>query len=246
MSTTTPEHKSMTEEISGLIERVTFHNDESGFCVLRVRVRGHRDEITVIGSLPSVTAGEWLVAEGWWVRDKERGLQFKAKSVKTEPPTTVDGIERYLGGGSVKGIGPVLAKKLVERFGAEVLGIIETRAADLESVDGIGPKRRERIAHAWQEAKQVREIMLFLHSHGVSTSRAVRMFKAYGERAIEKVQNDRTCWRKTFTGSASRPPTRSPRELEYRETRSTEPERVLTTFYWKRPRTVTAPCVWRT
>jgi exodeoxyribonuclease V alpha subunit len=190
MSATTPEHKSMTEEISGLIERVTFHNDESGFCVLRVRVRGHRDEITVIGSLPSVTAGEWLVAEGWWVRDKEHGLQFKAKNVKTVPPTTVDGIERYLGGGSVKGIGPVLAKKLVERFGAEVLGIIETRAADLESVDGIGPKRRERIAHAWQEAKQVREIMLFLHSHGVSTGRAVRIFKAYGERAIEKVQND--------------------------------------------------------
>jgi exodeoxyribonuclease V alpha subunit len=120
----------------------------------------------VIGSLPSVTAGEWLVAEGSWVRDKEHGLQFKAKSVKTVPPTTVDGIERYLGCGSVKGIGPVLAKKLVERFGAEVLGIIETRAADLESVDGIGPKRRERIAHAWQEAKQVREIMLFLHSHG--------------------------------------------------------------------------------
>ena len=180
----------MTEEISGLIERVTFHNDESGFCVLRVRARGHRDETTVIGSLPSVTAGEWLVAEGWWVRDKEHGLQFKAAMMKTVPPTTVEGIERYLGSGSVKGIGPILAKKLVERFGAEVLGVIENRAAELESVDGIGPKRRERIAHAWQEAKQVREIMLFLHSHGVSTSRAVRIFKAYGEQAIEKVQNN--------------------------------------------------------
>jgi exodeoxyribonuclease V alpha subunit len=180
----------MTEEISGLIERVTFHNDESGFCVLRVRTRGHRDETTVIGSLPSVTPGEWLVAEGWWVRDKEHGLQFKANSLKTVPPTTVEGIERYLGGGSVKGIGPILAKKLVERFGAEVLGVIENRATELELVDGIGPKRRERIAHAWQEAKQVREIMLFLHSHGVSTSRAVRIFKAYGEQAIEKVQNN--------------------------------------------------------
>jgi exodeoxyribonuclease V alpha subunit len=121
MSATIPEHKSVTEEISGLIERVTFHNDESGFCDPSRRVRGHRDEITVIGSLPSVTAREWLVAEGWWVRGKEHGLQFKAKSVKTVPPTTVDGIERYLGGGSVKGIGPILAKKLVERFGAEVL-----------------------------------------------------------------------------------------------------------------------------
>ena len=90
----------------------------------------------------------------------------------------------------MKGIGPILAKKLVERFGAEVLGVIENRATELELVDGIGPKRRERIAHAWQEAKQVREIMLFLHSHGVSTSRAVRIFKAYGEQAIEKVQNN--------------------------------------------------------
>ena len=190
MNAAMPEHKPMTEEISGLIERVTFHNDESGFCVLRVRTRGHRDETTVIGSLPSVTAGEWLVAEGWWVRDKEHGLQFKARNLKTVPPTTVEGIERYLGGGSVKGIGPILAKKLVKRFGAEVLGVIENRAVELELVDGIGPKRRERIAHAWQEAKQVREIMLFLHSHGVSTSRAVRIFKAYGEQAIEKVQNN--------------------------------------------------------
>ena len=149
MSATIPEHKSVTEEISGLIERVTFHNDATGFCVLRVRVRGHRDEITVIGSLPSVTAGEWLVAEGWWVRDKEHGLQFKAKSVKTVPPTTVDGIERYLGGGSVKGIGPVLAKKLVERFGAEVLGVIETRAADLESVAHCADGHREKQYSVW-------------------------------------------------------------------------------------------------
>src|SRR5713101_729694 len=127
---------------------------------------------------------------GRWVRDKEHGLQVKATTMKTVPPTTAEGIERYLGSGLVKGIGPILAKKLVERFGAEVLGVIENRTAELESVDGIGPKRRERIAHAWQEAKQVREIMLFLHSHGVSTSRAVRIFKAYGERAIEKVQNN--------------------------------------------------------
>jgi len=174
-----------------LIERVTFHNDESGFCVLRVKTPGHREETTVIGSLPSVTAGEWLVAEGsCWVRDKEHGLQFKASTLKTVPPTTADGIERYLGSGLVKGIGPVLAKKLVGRFGAEVLAVIEKRPADLQSVDGIGPKRQERIARAWQEAKQVREIMLFLHSHGVSTSRAVRIFKTYGERAIERVREN--------------------------------------------------------
>jgi exodeoxyribonuclease V alpha subunit len=190
MNTSSPERKAATEELSGLIERVTFHNDDSGFCVLRVKIKGQREETTVIGSLPSVNAGEWLVAEGWWVRDKEHGLQFKAVAMKTVPPTTVEGIERYLGSGLVKGIGPVLAKKLVGKFGAQVLETIEARAAELQSVDGIGPKRRERIAHAWQEAKQVREIMLFLHSHGVSTSRAVRIFKTYGERAIETVRSN--------------------------------------------------------
>jgi len=128
MNAAAPERKPATEEISGLIERVvTVHNDESGFCVLRVKTSGHRREATVIGALPSVTAGEWLVAEGWWVRDKEHGLQFKASTMKTVPPTTVAGIERYLGSGLVKGIGPVLAKKLVEKFGAEVLTVIETR-----------------------------------------------------------------------------------------------------------------------
>jgi exodeoxyribonuclease V alpha subunit len=190
MNAAIPERKPVTEQISGVIERVTFHNDDSGFCVLRVKTKGHREQTTVIGWLPSVTAGEWLSAEGWLVRDKEHGLQFKATSMKTVPPTTAEGIERYLGSGLVKGIGPILAKKLVGRFGAEVLAVIENRAAELQSVDGIGPKRRERIAHAWQEARQIREIMLFLHSHGVSTSRAVRIFKTYGEQAIEKVRSN--------------------------------------------------------
>ena len=190
MNAAIPQGRPTPEEVSGLIERVTFHNDESGFCVLRVKTPGHREETTVIGSLPSVTAGEWLVAEGWWVRDQEHGLQFKASTMKTVPPTTVAGIERYLGSSLVKGIGPVLAKKLVGRLGAEVLTVIETRPAELESVDGIGPKSRERNARAWQEAKQVREIMLFLHSHGVSTSRALRIFKTYGEQPIEKVREN--------------------------------------------------------
>jgi exodeoxyribonuclease V alpha subunit len=126
-----PERRPATEEISGLVERVTFHNDESGFCVLRVKARGQREETTVVGSLPSVTAGEWLSAEGWWGRDKEHGLQFKATTMKTVPPTTAEGIERYLGSGLVKGIGPILAKELVGRFGAEVLAVIENRAAEL-------------------------------------------------------------------------------------------------------------------
>ncbi len=190
MGASSPGLDTSTEEIAGLVERVTFFNEESGFAVLRVKVRGHRDQVTVLGSVPSISAGEWLTGKGWWVRDKEHGLQFKAQVLKTTPPTTNEGVERYLGGGFVKGVGPVLAKKLVAHFGAGVLKIIGDNPADLESVDGIGPKRRERIANAWQEGMRIREIMLFLHSHGVSTGRAVRIFKTYGNLAIQTVQEN--------------------------------------------------------
>jgi exodeoxyribonuclease V alpha subunit len=190
MSDSSPQPRTPSEEIAGLVERVTFFNEESGFAVLRVKVRGQRDLVTVLGSLPAVSAGEWLTAKGWWVRDKEHGLQFKAQVLKAVPPTTGEGVERYLAGGFVKGVGPVLAKKLVSHFGAEVLGVIEKNPADLESVDGIGPKRREKIANAWQEGMQIREIMVFLHSHGVSTGRAVRIYKTYGNLAIQTVQEN--------------------------------------------------------
>src|SRR5258708_14349896 len=113
MNAATPERRPATEQISGLIERVTFHNDESGFCVLRVKVKGQRDDVTVVGSLPSVTAGEWLAAEGWWVRDKEHGPQFKTTTLKNARPTTTEGIQRYLGSRLGKGIGAILGQKLV-------------------------------------------------------------------------------------------------------------------------------------
>ena len=190
MNASSPGLNNASEEIAGLVERVTYFNEESGFAVLRVKVRGHRELVTVLGSVPSISAGEWLTGRGWWVRDKEHGLQFKAQILKATPPTTSEGVERYLGGGFVKGVGPVLAKKLVGHFGAEVLKVIADNPAGLESVDGIGPKRRERIANAWQEGMQIREIMLFLHSHGVSTGRAVRIFKTYGNLAIQTVQEN--------------------------------------------------------
>src|ERR1035438_656002 len=179
-----------SEEIAGVVHAVTSRSAESGFAVLSVKVRGQRELVTVLGSLPSVSAGEWLTAKGWWVRDKEHGLQFKAQALKAIPPTTSEGVERYLAGGFVKGVGPVLAKKLVGHFGAGVLDVIGNNPADLESVDGIGPKRRERIANAWQEGMQIREIMLFLHSHGVSTGRAVRIYKTYGNLAIQTVREN--------------------------------------------------------
>jgi exodeoxyribonuclease V alpha subunit len=178
------------ESLSGLIERVTFFNEENGFAVLKVKAKGHRDQVTVVGPLPSVSAGEWLTAEGRWVQDREFGQQFRAEMLTSTAPTTREGIEKYLGSGMVKGIGPVYAKKLVEKFSEQIFDIIETNSARLEEVDGIGPKRRKRIKDAWAEQKIIRKIMVFLHSNGVSTSRAVRIFKTYGQDAIEKVRGN--------------------------------------------------------
>jgi exodeoxyribonuclease V alpha subunit len=178
------------ESLSGLIERVTFFNEENGFAVLKVKVKGRRDEVTVVGTLPAVNPGEWVTAQGRWVRDREFGLQFRAELLQSAAPTTKEGIEKYLGGGMVKGIGPVNARKLVHKFGEKVFDIIEHYSARLEEVEGIGPQRRRRIKGAWVEQKVVREIMVFLHSKGVSTSRAVRIYKTYGETAIERVQTD--------------------------------------------------------
>ena len=171
----------LPESLSGLIERVTFFDEDGGFGVLKVKVQGHRDLVTVVGSLPSVSAGEWLTAQGRWVQDREYGQQFRAEMLTSTPPTSKEGIEKYLGSGMVKGIGPVYAKKLMDRFGEGVFDIIEKASARLEEVDGIGPTRRKRIKAAWDEQKVVRDIMLFLHSNGVGTSRAVRIYRTYGE-----------------------------------------------------------------
>lgn len=179
-----------TESLSGLIERITFINEENGFTVLKVKAKGYRDLITVVGSLPSANAGEWITAEGQWIQDREFGLQFRAETLNSTAPNTKEGIEKYLGSGMVKGIGPVYAKKLVDQFGEQIFDIIEQSPDRLEEVEGIGPKRRQKIGAAWGEQKMIRKIMVFLHSNGVSTSRAVRIYKTYGEEAIEMVQAD--------------------------------------------------------
>lgn len=189
-ATPPPPPQAFAESLSGLVERVTFFNEENGFAVLKVKAKGHRDHVTVIGSLPSVSPGEWVTAQGRWIQDREFGLQFRAEMLNSTAPTTREGIEKYLGSGMVKGIGPVYAKKLVERFGEQIFTVIETESARLEELDGIGPKRRKRIKEAWAEQKVIRQIMLFLHSHGVSTSRAVRIYKTYGEDAIERVRTN--------------------------------------------------------
>ena len=179
-----------SEHLSGSVDRVTFHSDESGFCVLRVKVKGHRELITVIGSAASITPGEYIDCMGVWQNDRTHGLQFKAHHLKVVPPTTLEGIEKYLGSGMVKGIGPHFAKILVKAFKEQVFDVIETEPERLKMLPGIGPKRIHKITSAWAEQKAIREIMVFLQSHGVGTGRAVRIYKTYGHDSISKVSEN--------------------------------------------------------
>jgi exodeoxyribonuclease V alpha subunit len=174
-----------SEVISGLVERVTFHSLESGFCVLRLKARGHRELVTTIGHAAMISAGEWVTASGDWVNDRTHGLQFRARFLKTSAPTSLDGIEKYLGSGLIRGIGPVYAKRMVKMFGKDVFDLIEAEPARLREVEGIGPKRADKITSAWADQKVIREIMVFLHSHAVGTARAVRIFKTYGVDAVQ-------------------------------------------------------------
>ncbi|OQX34321.1 MAG: hypothetical protein B0D91_12735 [Oceanospirillales bacterium LUC14_002_19_P2] len=142
------------------------------------------------GSTPSVTPGEFVETAGIWINDPKHGVQFKVQHIKTVTPTTLEGIEKYLGSGMVKGIGPHFAKRLVKAFGEAVFDIIEETPDRLMELEGIGKKRREKITSAWSEQKVVREIMVFLQSHGVGTARAVRIYKTYGDQAVAKVQEN--------------------------------------------------------
>ena len=173
------------EVLAGLVERVTFHNVENGFCVLRIKARGHRDLVTVVGHAAIISAGEWITASGEWLNDRTHGQQFKTRFMRTSAPTSIDGIEKYLSSGMIRGIGPVYAKKMVQAFGEKVFDIIEAEPDRLRQVTGIGAVRAKRITDAWAEQKIVREIMVFLHSHGVGTARAVRIFKTYGADAVQ-------------------------------------------------------------
>ena len=173
------------EVLAGLVERVTYQNAENGFCVIRVKARSHRDLVTVVGHAATISAGEWITASGDWVNDRTHGQQFRARFLKTSEPTSVEGIEKYLASGMIRGIGPAYAKKLLRAFGEKVFDVIETRSDRLREVDGIGPVRAARIVAAWAEQKVVREIMVFLHSHGVGSARAVRIYKTYGADAVQ-------------------------------------------------------------
>jgi len=178
------------EPVSGVVERITFHNLDNGYVVLKVRAPKHRELITVVGTLSNVVAGEYIEARGQWVNDRTHGVQFKADELRTTPPHTPEGIAKYLGSGLIKGIGPTYAKRIVEVFGDKTLDVIDQSPTFLSEVKGIGPQRLERIRQSWQEQKGVRSIMVFLQSYGIGTARAVRIYKQYGDNAIEQVKSN--------------------------------------------------------
>lgn len=178
------------EHLSGAVERITYHNPDNGFCVLRIKVKGYKDLVTVTGNTPSVSAGEYIKCSGIWHNDRNHGKQFKADFLKSLPPETLEGIEKYLGSGLIKGIGVHFAKRLVSAFGDKVFEVIEHNPDLLSTVEGIGKIRAQSICSNWQDQKIIREIMIFLQSHGVGTTRATRIYKTYGERAIEVVSQN--------------------------------------------------------
>lgn len=185
------------ESLSGSVERITYYNPENGYSVIRLRPDKARTPglnreglVTVTGNLPELSPGENLTLTGKWSTHPKHGMQFQAEVCTQTLPATVAGIRRYLGSGLVKGIGPKLAERIVARFGAETLEVIEEQAERLQEVPDIGPKRARLIAAAWQEQRQVKEIMLFLHSHGVSTNLAIKIYKQYGDEALAVVQSD--------------------------------------------------------
>ena len=143
-----------------MVDHVTFHNPENAFCVLRVKTRGQRDLITLVGHAAMISAGEFVQASGGWINDRTHGVQFRASFLKATAPTTIEGIEKYLGSGMIRGIGPVYARKLVRAFGESVFDIIEQEPHRLREVTGIGPKSAERIIGGWADQKVIREIIV--------------------------------------------------------------------------------------
>lgn len=190
MSETANTPASRHSTLEGILERIVFFNEENSFTVARLQVAGRRELVTIIGALPSPMPGETLRLKGEWILDAKFGEQFRVDSCFSVLPATITGIEKYLGSGFVKGIGPIMARRLVARFGIETLNIIDESPERVQEVDGIGPVRSERIANAWQEHREIREVMIFLQGQGVSPTYAVKVYKKYGDRAISIVKEN--------------------------------------------------------
>jgi len=180
----------MPTDLSGQIERITFFNEENGFTIAKVKVTGRFDLVTVVGNLMAPTPGEILEMKGEWTLHPKFGEQFKVVDYKTTVPATVYGIKKYLGSGLIKGLGPVMATRIVKKFGDETLDIIEKDIEKLASVEGIGKKRMAMIKSAWNDQREIRDLMLFLQSHNVGSGYAVKIFRQYKNRSIAVVKQN--------------------------------------------------------
>ena len=180
----------LMEKIRCVVERITYQNEENGWSVLRVSVKGYKDLVTLVGNFCDIKVGATLMVEGEWRMDPKFGKQIKAESWTEEMPSSIVGIEKYLGSGLIKGIGPVYAKKIVAKFGEETLQVIEEDIQRLGEVDGIGKKRIDLIAKSWEKQKDIKDIMIFLQGNGVSSTYATKIYKTYGKESIQKVQEN--------------------------------------------------------
>ena len=178
------------EQLSGQIERITFTNEDNGFTIAKIKVYGRRDLVTVIGAIVNPTPGEIIKMKGEWGNHPQYGEQFKIVFCETTTPATVHGIEKYLGSGLIKGIGPVMAKRIVKMFKEKTLDVIENEIDKLADVEGIGQKRIGMIRKAWEEQKEIRTVMIFLQDHGVSSGYAAKIYKQYGNGSIKVVQDN--------------------------------------------------------
>lgn len=178
------------QKLRCVVERITYQNPENGYSVMRVKVKGYDELVTLVGNLLEVPAGSVLLCEGDWKVDKRYGSQFVAQTWEEMMPATLYGIEKYLGSGLVKGIGPKFAQLIVSRFGLDTIEIIETDIKRLYEVPGIGQKRVEKIAESWEKQKDIKNVMLFLQGYGVSTAYAAKIYRQYGKESIDTVKTN--------------------------------------------------------
>ena len=177
-------------QIRCVVERITYQNPENGYSVFRVKVKGYDDLVTLVGNLLAVPAGSVLLCQGEWRVDRKYGQQFQCSTWEEVMPATAYGIEKYLGSGLVKGIGPKFARLIVDRFGTGTIDVIETDIERLNEVHGIGPKRIAKISESWERQKDIKNVMLFLQGHGVSTAFAAKIYREYGKESVSKVQEN--------------------------------------------------------
>ena len=195
--------------LEGALERITFANPETGYTIARIDAGRGADLITAVGPLLGAQVGESLRLRGRWTSHPRYGRQFEVFSYTTVLPATVQGIRRYLGSGLIKGIGPVMAERMVAHFGADIMHITGDAPGRLTEVDGLGPKRTAMITAAWAGQKAIKEVMVFLQGVGVSTSLAVKTCKKYGDESVGVVRGEPYRLAPGCGASASRPPTRS-------------------------------------